>query len=269
MSINIQKILIPIDSSSCSITALHAAKSLNASYKASLFIHHVEESGVSSADLKNKVSEILGSSEYTFSESNGNVTKEIVDKAEQLSANLIIMGTHGASGFQEFWMGSNAYKVVSSVRCPVLTVRDGVTNFGFKKIVMPMDTSFETRQKIPMATDVAKHMGASIHLIGVSTGKDKEAEHHVNSYMNQACDSITDKGITCSVENRLGGNITDTAIAYAKEINADLIIIMSEQEPQIGSFFLGKFARQMVNHSPVPVITIPTRDDLMITDARL
>lgn len=269
MSINIQKILIPVDSSSCSVTALQAAKSLNAFYKASLFIHHVEESGASSAEIRSKADQILGASAYTFSESKGNVTKEIVDKATELSANLIIMGTHGASGFQEFWMGSNAYKVVSSAKCPVLTIRDGAASFGIKKIVMPMDTSFETRQKIPMATDMAKHVGASIHLIGVSTGKDKEAEHHVSSYMNQACESITDSGITCTIESRLGGNITDTAVAYAKEIKADLIVIMTEQEPQIGSFFLGKFARQMVNHSPVPVMTIPTRDDLLITDARL
>jgi nucleotide-binding universal stress UspA family protein len=56
---------------------------------------------------------------------------------------------------------------------------------------------------------------------------------------------------------------------YAEEIMADLIVIMTEQEPQIGSFFLGKFAQQMVNNSPIPVICVPTREDLMITDARL
>jgi nucleotide-binding universal stress UspA family protein len=50
---------------------------------------------------------------------------------------------------------------------------------------------------------------------------------------------------------------------------ADLIVIMTEQEPQLGSFFLGKFAQQMVNNSPIPVICVPTREDLLITDARL
>jgi nucleotide-binding universal stress UspA family protein len=264
----ITKILVPVDPSGCSDTALKTAATLAIAYKAELFVHHVEESSASPAEIKSKALAILGSAAHTYSQSSGNVYREILNRAAAVQANLIVMGTHGNSGFQEFWMGTNAYKVVSSAKCPVLTLRDGEQP-TFKKIVAPMDTSFETRQKIPVIIDFAKNIGAAVHLIGVSTGNDKEAEHQVNSYLRQACDSITDHGITCVVENRLGGNITNTAIAYSKEIGADLIVIMSEQEPQIGSFFLGKFAQQMVNHSPVAVLTVPTREDLMITDARL
>jgi nucleotide-binding universal stress UspA family protein len=132
-----------------------------------------------------------------------------------------------------------------------------------------MDTSFESRQKVPVAISLAEQLKASIHVLGVSTGKDKEAEHIVKNYIRQTCQSITDHNIVNTSEVRLGGNITNVTIAYAEEIKADMIVIMTEQEPQIGSFFLGKFAQQMVNNSPVPVLVIPTRDDLMITDARL
>jgi nucleotide-binding universal stress UspA family protein len=269
MTISIQKILIPVDSSSCSLTALHTAKTLNANFNAQLFVHHVHEPGIMSSELQQEIKTILEPNSYTYSETKGNVTKDIITKAEEIDADLIIMGTHGVNGFQEFWMGSNAYKIVSSAKCPVLTIRANVSNFSFKKIVLPIDSSFETRQKIPAAVTIAQQNGGSIHLIGVSTSKEKDAEIQISNYLNQACHSITDKGITCSIEKRLGGNITDVTIAYASEINADLIVVMSEQEPQVGSFFLGKFARQMVNHSPIPVITVPTRDDLMLTDARL
>jgi hypothetical protein len=44
---------------------------------------------------------------------------------------------------------------------------------------------------------------------------------------------------------------------------------MTEQEPQIGSFFLGKFAQQMINHSNIPVMSIAPREDLMISEAKL
>lgn len=264
----ITKILVPVDPSGCSNTALKTAVTLANAYQAELFVHHVEESSAPPSEVKSKALAILGSAPHTYSQSSGNVYKEILNRASAVQANLIIMGTHGNSGFQEFWMGTNAYKVVSSAKCPVLTLRDGVQP-TFKKIIAPMDTSFETRQKIPVIIDFAKNIGSAVHLIGVSTGKDKEAEHQVNSYLRQASDSLVDHGITCVIENRLGGNITNTAITYSKEIGADLIVIMSEQEPQIGSFFLGKFAQQMVNHSPVAVLTVPTREDLMITDARL
>lgn len=265
----VTKIFVPVDLSGCSDNALSTAARLAGAYKAELFVHHVEENSGSSGDVKGKIAGLLATTPYTFTQSSGTVYKEIVNRALAVKADLIVMGTHGTSGFQEFWMGTNAYKVVSSAKCPVITLRDGTTRLEFKKIVAPMDTSFETRQKIPVIIDFARHLGSSVHLIGVSTGKDKEAEHQVNSYLRQACDSITDHGITCMIENRLGGNITNAAISFSKEIGADLIVIMSEQEPQIGSFFLGKFAQQMVNHSPVAVLTVPTRDDLMITDARL
>jgi len=265
----LSKILVPVDASKNSTVALKAAQSIAKAYQASLYVHHVTESSSLSEEVKSNVASILQGTSHTYSETKGSVYKEIIIKSLDLQADLIVMGTHGATGFQEFWLGSNANKVVSSAKCPVLTLRDIARSTDFKRIVLPMDTSFESRQKVPMAINLAEKLGASIHVIGVSTGKDKEAEHIVKNYTRQACDSIQDHRLAHSLEIRLGGNITNTTIAYAEEIKADLIVIMTEQEPQIGSFFLGKFAQQMVNNSPVPVLSIPTRDDLMITDARL
>lgn len=269
MSTTISKILVPVDASQYSTVALKAAQAIANAYKASLYVHHVAETSSTSEDVKSNVAAALNGTVHTYSESKGSVYKEIIIKSLDLGVDLIIMGTHGATGFQEFWLGSNANKVVSSAKCPVLTIREGARSTNFKKIVLPMDTSFESRQKVPTAINLAENLHASIHIIGVSTGKDKEAEHVVNNYTRQAKDSILDHKITCTQEMRLGGNITNVAIAFAEEIEADLIVIMTEQEPQIGSFFLGKFAQQMVNNSPVPVLIVPTRDDLMITDARL
>lgn len=268
MATHITKIVVAVDTSSCSTMALKAALSLAKAYHASLYVHHVTE-GSTSEEVKQKVASVLGSTPHTYSESKGSVYKEIIVKSLDVNADLIVMGTHGNTGFQEFWLGSNANKVVSSAKCPVLTIRDDARTTDFKKIVTPMDTSFESRQKIPVAIDLAEALKASIHILGVSTGKDKEAEHIVGNYTRQASDSISDHNISCTIEKRLGGNITNTTIMYAEEIMADLIVIMTEQEPQIGSFFLGKFAQQMVNNSPIPVICVPTREDLMITDARL
>lgn len=268
MSTSISKILVPVDSSSCSVVALKAAITMANAYKASLYVHHVTENN-SSEDVRSMLTTVIGATPHTYSESKGSVYKEIIIKSLDAGVDLIVMGTHGSTGFQELWLGSNANRVVNSAKCPVLTIRDGARSNEFKKIVMPMDTSFESRQKVPVAIDLASHLNASIHIIGVSTSKDKEAEHTINNYTRQASDSITDHNISCTVERRLGGNITNATIAYAEEIKADLIVIMTEQEPQIGSFFLGKFAQQMVNNSPVPVLVVPTRDDLMITDARL
>lgn len=269
MEIKVEKILVPVDTSSTSGIALKAAIAISECYKAQLLAHHVIENPTLAHEVKSKIDSIASGHNIQYSESKGSVYKELITQADKEKANLIVMGTHGISGFQEFWMGSNAYKVVSSAKCPVITIRERADHLTFKNIVLPVDTSFETRQKVPFAVDLARHFGSTIHVLGVSVGKDKEAEHQVNSYARQVIDNLQEKGVAHTFEKRLGGNITNTTINFAKEKNADLIIIMTEQELQIGSLFLGKFAQQMVNHSPIPVASIPPREDILISEARL
>ena len=88
-------------------------------------------------------------------------------------------------------------------------------------------------------------------------------------YMKQVISALKKEQIPYAYDYKLGANVTDSTIAYAESVNADLIIIMTEQEAQIGSFFYGKFAQQMVNRSPIPVLTLAPREDLVVTDARL
>jgi len=51
-------------------------------------------------------------------------------------------------------------------------------------------------------------------------------------------------------------NITEATIEYAKKIDANLISIMTEQETKTSNLWLGPYASQMVNHSPIPVLSI-------------
>ena len=142
MATHITKIIVAVDTSSCSTMALKAALSLANAYRASLYVHHVTEDSTSD-EVRQKVASVLGTTPHTYSESKGSVYKEIIVKSLDVQADLIVMGTHGNTGFQEFWLGSNANKVVSSTKCPVLTIRDDARSTDFKKIVVPMDTSFE------------------------------------------------------------------------------------------------------------------------------
>ena len=66
------------------------------------------------------------------------------------------------------------------------------------------------------------------------------------------------------IENVDAENITNSIINYAKEINADTIAIMTEQEMTTANLFLGAYAQQMVNHSPIPVLSIHAREYIRI-----
>jgi nucleotide-binding universal stress UspA family protein len=268
MDTSFKQILVPFDGSPQSVVAFKSAVIFAQKYGSKLTAVHIEESS-DETGLKAQLEPYAGGVAFNYLHKKGSVYKGIIKATEETNASLIIMGSHGVTGFQEFWMGSNAYKVVSSSKCPVITMKENTSISDFKTIVLPIDTSFESRQKVPYAVSIAKKFDASIHLLGVSVDKDKETEYQVAAYCRQVMHSFDDENIKYVHEKQLGGNITAITQEYAKKVNADLIIIMTEQEPQIGSFFLGKFAQQMVNHSPFPVMSITPREDLLISEAKL
>jgi len=270
MDTSFKQILVPVDGSPQSMVAFRSAVFFAQKYQSQLTAVHIEERSDEDG-LKARLEPHAKGVTYRYVHKSGTVFREILNAANETDASLIIMGTHGVMGFQEFWMGSNAYKVVSSSKCPVLTMRGDAASgtSDFKTIVVPIDSSFESRQKLPAAVSLARKFGGTLHILGVSVDKDKETEYQISAYTRQVIHSLEEDNVPYVHEKRLGGNITNLTIEYAKSVNADVIIIMTEQEPQIGSFFLGKFAQQMVNHSPIPVMSVTPREDLMVTEAKL
>ncbi len=271
----IKKILVGIDFSDCSINALEHA--ITIAQKAScgitmVWVNHLDYSkeifSVEPKDLKTEVekrfNEIvkkykskLGRETLDYQIRKGKVYKEICAAADELDVFLIIIGTHGSTGFEEFWIGSNANRVVSSSKKPIITIRAGVdVKKGLKRIVMPFDSTKVTRQKLPMTALLAKIFNAEIHILGMYTTTLDDIRYRIKNYVEQAKDYLKENKILYKVEFIETDNITEATIEYAKKVDANLISIMTEQETKTSNLWLGPYASQMVNHSPVPVLSI-------------
>lgn len=268
-----KKIIVPVDFSDDSLKALKLAIYIAEKVQANIQMVHVKKTKTLSSLFKSSDGSLTQSQieenfhdliqnidpkgiiiNYTVRQ--GSVAKEIANYADEQEGYLIIMGTHGASGFEEFWMGSNAYKVVTNSDCPVLTMRGSYEPKGISKIVLPIDGSANTRQKVPFTMELAKFFNAEIHVLAVCTDESDEWVKRITSYTAQVCRFLNEKGVDVVYEFATGNNITDLTIEYAQKIDADLISIMTEQETTIENTFLGPFAQQMVNHSPIPVLSM-------------
>ncbi|KAF0204058.1 MAG: UspA domain-containing [Bacteroidetes bacterium] len=192
----------------------------------------------------------------------GKVYQEMANQAKINNASLIIAGTHGVTGYEEFWIGSNAYKIVSYAPCPVVTVRYDfdMREDGIKSIVLPIDSTLDTREKVPFTINMAKALGADIHILALYTTSLKAVQRKVDNHARQVQKAITDAGINHYLEGVHAENITNASIDYAIKVNADLIAIMTEQETNASNILLGPYAQQMVNHSPVPVLSIQPKE---------
>ena len=177
---------------------------------------------------------------------------------------LIVVGAHGSQGFRRFLMGDNANHIIAEAKCPVITIREHRT---LKKvldtIVIPIDSSLDTRQKLPITTKMALHYGAEIHLLGLYFSNVGALRKRVNSYVEQSRKFLVKSGIkNIVVHYAASKNGARTIMNYAIKVDAGLISTMIETERLASDLWLGSQGQQLVNQSPVPVLSIANKEFL-------
>jgi nucleotide-binding universal stress UspA family protein len=167
-----------------------------------------------------------------------------------------VMGTHGASGFSELFIGSNAHKVVSVCPCPVITIQTNSKKAGFSDIVLPIDDSLHSRQKVDNAIVLAKKFAAKIHILGLLQDGESADMNKFGIKLESIEKLISKNGIQYECEVVRGKNLAVETLKYANKKNADLIIVMSDHESDLTGRFMGNFNKLIVNHSTTPVMSI-------------
>ena len=274
-----KKIIVAIDFLDCSLNALAHAVSIAAKAEADIEMVWVNQPDHSKeifkcdpeallAEVEKRFKTLikdhsaeLGKGKLTYQIREGKVYREIVGSATEAKADLIIVGTHGSSGFEEFWIGSNANKIVSSVHRPIITIRGGIDiQRSLNKIVLPIDSTVETRQKLPFTSELAKIHDAEIFVLSIYTTKVAAVRYKVDTYTDQVIEYLEEEGVRYTRDAIEADNLTKSTIGYAERIDANLISIMTEQERTTANLWLGPFAQQMVNHSPLPVLSIHPKE---------
>ena len=197
----------------------------------------------------------------------GRVYREVINQAEAYKDSIIVTSTHGASGWEELIIGGNAYKIVSSSSRPIFSMRGDNVPKQIRRIVLPLDTTLETREKVPFTTQLAAKLNAKVLVITVSTTELPDIQAKLDNYLTQVCRYLSHHNIENSSDRITGNNITDMIIEYALDKKADLISIMTEQEKSVSNILLGSYAHQMINKAPVPVLLFPTRQIGIITES--
>lgn len=258
--IKIDNILVPFVDSPSAIGALKTAITLTKIHNSKLSVIHVltEKSNESVLD---KIKDICSAENvpFKFIERSGSIYKEITKAEKELEADLIVMGAYGKTGWQQFWVGSNAFKVMSTSQCPVLTLQGDSAPFnGFHKIMLPLDDSDETRQKVNWVAKIAKGFDSEVLIFNTTKVRGDESRLKLAQYAQQMETILHKEGIKTSFDESYGNNIAEDCIKFAQMHHCDLITIMTETE-HTNSFFMGTYAQQLVSTSPVPVLTIHAR----------
>ena len=239
------------------IQMVHVIKNKNNAYHEELEIDRIFAEKNFKEILQNYKEKIHSKVNLNYIIKEGVVFKEINALADTYDDVLTVLTTHGESGFEELFIGGNAYKITSHSKNPVITVRNSIIPSKIKKIVLPLDITFQTREKVPFTAKLSKLFNSEIHLITVRTSNIESIEKRIHQYVEQVAIYIGHQNIPYTIHHLQGNNLTDITLEYAKSVNADLISIMTEQEKSVSNLLLGSYAHQMINKATIPVLSFP------------
>lgn len=195
----------------------------------------------------------------------GKVHSTILKTADEYNSQFIFMGTNDAEKagiLDKNQLGSNTSKVIRQSKVPVISINGKHHYDGCRSILLPLDLTKDTRQKVTHAIHIARLFGSTIKVISVLWSKnDREIKAQLERQMKQVTKFIQDAKLTCEsqfLEIEDGQKALVPAILdFAdKEGDIDLIMIMTQQENRLVEFFIGSAAQQIIRQSKIPVMSI-------------
>lgn len=175
----------------------------------------------------------------------------IIKNGENHNVDLIVMGSHGASGFQEMFIGSNTEKVVRNSNVPVLVIKDD--NFKPEKFVFASDFSDEIKKPFEKVVAFANKFNSHLHLVNINTPNNFKSTKVAQKIMDEFMASFDFKNFSTHIYNDV--NVEKGILHFAKSIDADLIGMSTHGRKGLSHFFNGSISEDLVNHAKRPVIT--------------
>jgi len=272
------EILVAVDFSDSSINALEHAVGVAEKFKSNILMVWVESKSSlrylninKGEDVKENVSarfeELiakykpqLNGMDMEYRCRKGIAYKEIVAVSVENKVDMIVSGVHGVKGFRRFLMGDTANHIIAEAKCPVLTIGLHRTlGRALKDIVLPIDQSLDTRQKVGIATQFAQLFGARIHILGLYMSNVDTLKRRVDEYVKQVDKHLKKNKVETVVYMEKDYKGAKSILNYANRVDANLIITMIETETRTSDLWLGSQGQQLVNQSTVPVLSIANK----------
>ncbi|MCS6991222.1 MAG: universal stress protein [Chitinophagales bacterium] len=280
-NIAVKRVLVPTDFSEISLHALEYAAHLARIEDAEIVLLHVVESYPQNTGLdfrfdlteiiergiQDKFREIqqqnpsLAGVRLRSQVTVGKIYSEIDRIAAEEQVRLIVMGTHGVSGITnigKYIIGSNAYRTIQNAPCPIITLRQRPPSFAIRKLLVPLDSTPESTQKIDVAIRWARYFKAKIQLLAITAFFEELVVdvRDVTRRVHEVEKQLNELGLDYDAHIVRHTAPSESVLEFAEKTQSDLIIIVTGQESALSELLFGSSARNIISESPVPVMSI-------------
>ena len=270
------KLLVPVDFSEQSLAAAKVAKKIVKDNKGELVLLHLldipnfygtdiirelntDESFFMMKGAKEKMEEFKSSLGIDDAEIEALIRLDdtysgIIECAKEIAADYILMGTSGASGLKEVFVGSNTEKVVRRSEVPVICVKEFEEDLNFDHIVFASNFYKESDAIVGDLKKLIQHFGSRIHLLRVNTERDFETTWYSRRVMEDFIKEH-DLGEDCTINIYNDDSVENGIIRFSNEIEADAMVVSTHKRRGLNHWFNGSLGSDLVNHAVMPVIT--------------
>ncbi|MCS6820501.1 MAG: universal stress protein [Microscillaceae bacterium] len=275
-----KRILVPTDFSVFAQNALHVAAHIVRKTNGEIFLLNVNEVSSQNAPLagfyidktveeqylqlltasvQRALDEILKSPELADVKINtlievGSLTSKINEVAQRIEADLIVMGTKGASGLEEVLVGSNTERVVRTASVPVLTINQAVEKGAFHKIAFATTLKSDQLVGFKRLAEFQKIFNSKVFLLYLNNpagfSNDQEMQARYQELVKESGLENTELVTSSTLDEQ------QAIMRFADEIDADLIVMATHQRQGLWHFLVGSLTEDVVNHSHKPVLSI-------------
>jgi len=197
--------------------------------------------------------------------SRGKPAHEIARLADRHDISLVVMSTHGRTGFKHRVLGSVAEEVVRTLRCPVLTVGPRLAERfakvdSMKSILFPTDFSIESLAVFPYLASIAHEYQSRItilHVLPPETAGSPEANNQAERLREQMKRALVKEISPQCVADYVvdSGDPAKTILGHARRIDADLIGLGVRGATDIAWHFHETVAYRILTEAECPVLT--------------
>lgn len=177
----------------------------------------------------------------------------IMEVSKEHKCDLIVMGSHGVSGLEEVFIGSNTEKVVRNSTIPVLVIKNEHEVFDISNFVFATDCDLENKHTLNKAIQFANKIDAQLHLVYVNTANNFKSTQEAEDCLEDFVKGEDLNHHTLNIYNDV--TVEKGVLNFAKSINAGLIGISTHGRKGLAHFFNGSISEDLVNHANRPVVT--------------
>ena len=177
----------------------------------------------------------------------------VLSVSQKNKVDFIVMGSHGASGYQEMLIGSNTEKVVRMSEVPVLVIKNKTDEFKTANFVFASDFSDEIKKPFKKVLEFATAFKSHLHLVMINTPNSFKSTIVAEKMMSDFMKNFKYPDYSFHIYNDV--NVEKGISNFSKTVDADLVGMCTHGRTGLAHFFNGSISEDIVNHTVKPIIT--------------